>query len=288
MTSLSVSPSPSYQQKISNANTDAHVFDLWLHNKSETTKNTYITAIKQFVEFTGKGLQNLTLDDLVNYQVVLDSKYQSSHTKKTKIQIVKSLLTYAHKIGYLQVNLGKLISTTPARDARNERILTKEDINKLFQAATTPRELAIVSLLFYCGLRVSELINLRWKDINKVGDRSILTVMGKGNKQRNIPLSSKVVNLLSDLAKESDYIICNARKGKLSRVYVHKILKQLAVKAGITENLSAHWLRHTHATLSLANGCDLALLSKTLGHASIATTGVYLHCAPDKSSGDYL
>jgi integrase/recombinase XerD len=216
---------------LTNATSEAQVYSLWLHDKSETTQSSYKTGIKQFRKFTGKGWRETTIDDLNKYQKYLAAHYQSLHTRKNKIQIIKSLLTYAQKIGYLTIDIRQPIKTQPPPDSHNQKILRKE-IDRLISTGT-PRNKAIIGLLFDGGLKVSELVNLKWSDIHQVGDRFIMTIVATGNKQRSLLVTPQVLELLKNLPKTNDYVVTNTRGNAISRVDVHKILQHLANKASI-------------------------------------------------------
>lgn len=144
-------------------------------------------------------------------------------------------------------------------------------------------------LLYGSGLRVSELVSLQVNDLFL--EEGVIKVLGKGNKERLVPIGEKTINQIghyiryyrNEVAKKKSEpeLILNQKGNKLSRVYVFKIIKRLAEKAGIKQNISPHTLRHTFATVLIEAGADLRAVQQMLGHQSITTTEIYTHI--DKS-----
>ncbi len=155
--------------------------------------------------------------------------------------------------------------------------------------ADTLRNELIIKTLYLLGVRVTELINIRWDDFIQTDDGLKLKVMGKGDKVRFIIVPAGLWGELQALRNDSAYVF-SSRKGtnggKLSRVQVYRVIKANGEKVGV--KASPHFLRHSHATHSLKNGCDLHLLSESLGHGNIAITSRYLHASGDDGSANYL
>lgn len=152
------------------------------------------------------------------------------------------------------------------------------------------RNHAIIETMFSCGLRVSEVINLKITDVY-VADEFI-RVVGKGNKERLVPISEKALkeidiyihsirNKLSIDKDCNDIIFLNRRGKKLSRVYIFLVIKEMALKAGIKKNISPHTLRHSFATSLVEAGADLRSVQQMLGHESITTTEIYTHISKE-------
>ena len=148
------------------------------------------------------------------------------------------------------------------------------------------RNKAIIETLYSCGLRVSELVNLKISNIHT--DVGYIRVTGKGNKERLIPMGSDAIKYIGiykenirthiDIKKgEEDYLFLNRRGTRLSRIMIFLILKELAKKAGITKNISPHTFRHSFATHLVEGGADLRAVQEMLGHESITTTEIYTH-----------
>ena len=152
------------------------------------------------------------------------------------------------------------------------------------------RNHAIIETMFSCGLRVSEVINLKITDVY-VADEFI-RVVGKGNKERLVPISEKALkeidiyihsvrNKLSIDKDCNDIIFLNRRGKKLSRVYIFLVIKEMALRAGIKKNISPHTLRHSFATSLVEAGADLRSVQQMLGHESITTTEIYTHISKE-------
>ena len=245
--------------------------------------------VQQFLASVGKSLKQLTLEDLQLWQSSLSSSY-STTTIKNKTNVIKSLLSFLQKCGYCQFNAGAAIKSPVPKDTLVERILTSEEAISLISGAANQRDKLILSLMFVSGLRVSELINLTWNDLKTKGDVGQLNVFGKGGKTRTLLIPSDLYHQLSHLPKSDK---CNnifvSRTGrKLTRNAIHYRIKKAAENAGINDKVSSHWLRHSHATTAIENGCDLHLLQQSLGHSSLAITGKYLHARPNQSSSQFV
>lgn len=171
------------------------------------------------------------------------------------------------------------------------KFLSLEDVDRLLAQpdTTTPRGLrdkALIEVLYATGLRVSELISLRAGDLNL--DEGYLTCIGKGDKQRMVPLGQEAADWVRRYIREgrtvmlrrkaSPWLFVNARDGgPLSRVGFWKVLKEYGIKAGISRDLSPHVLRHSFATHLLERGADLRMIQLMLGHADLSTTQIYTH-----------
>ena len=168
---------------ITRATSDAEIILLWLSGKSKTTITSYQCHIKQFLDFAGKPIADVTLDDLSLWVRRLELTYEPV-TVANKILTVKSLFSFCVKVGYLQMNVGSFISSPKLKDRLAERILEEGDVKRLIGAAITARDRILLSLMYGLGLRVSELCSLTWDDLKPHGDGGKATVFGKGAKPR--------------------------------------------------------------------------------------------------------
>jgi integrase/recombinase XerD len=147
-------------------------------------------------------------------------------------------------------------------------------------------------LLYAGGLRASELVSLRWRDLaDREGGEGQLNVFGKGQKTRIILIPASAWCLIESLrgeVKDDDPVFRSRKGGHLHISQLWRIVKKAAKRADVVKAVSTHWYRHAHASHALDHGAPIHLVQATLGHASVATTGKYLHARPSDSSGKYL
>ncbi len=269
------------------------LIEMWVHGLSPQTQDRYRRTTRRFLASVNKPLHLVTLADIQGWQKTMAALSPSS--QRTAIATIKSLLSFGHKIGVLQDNVGLAMRSPKAADCLNERILSQGEVQRIIALETNPRNRAILLLLYSGGLRVSELCQLKWKNLNPRGESGQVTVLGKGQKTRTVLLPSGVWNELCQQRcgnGTDDPVFCS-REGdeegrNLDRTQVYRIVSAAAKRAGIQGKVSPHWLRHAHASHSLEHGAPIHLVQATLGHSSIATTSRYLHARPDDSSGLYL
>jgi integrase/recombinase XerD len=271
------------------ANSDDTLIALWLAGKADRTRRAYQDDVAAFLRFVGKPLRQITLAGLVAWGETLGEMAPASRARK--LGAVKSLAAFGHRIGYLAFDIGAPLRLPAVKTTLAERILGEGDVLRLLTLETNPRNHALLRLLYAGALRVSELCALTWRDLQSREDAGQVTVFGKGGKTRVVLLTPGVWSELTALrgtAGEGDAVFRSNKGGHLTPVQVHRIVKQSAADAGISAATSAHWLRHAHASHALDRGAPVSLVQATLGHASVATTGRYLHARPNDSSARYL
>ncbi|MBL7977571.1 MAG: tyrosine-type recombinase/integrase [Bacteroidetes Order II. Incertae sedis bacterium] len=268
---------------------DEHLVRLWLHGRPANTIENYARDIRQFLDFIDKPIKSLTLADL---QIFSDALVQyADGSKKRKLYAVKSLIAFAHRLGYLVYDTGAPLKIPALKDTLAERILSEHELATMLALETDERNHAILRLLYSTGIRVSEMTALTWRDFTIRNNGSQVVVFGKGGKTRTIRLSKATTEELLQLQKDrtpDDPIFRSKKGGSLGRVQVYRIVKKAAEKAGLWQKVSPHWMRHAHASHALDAGAPIHLVQATLGHASVATTGRYTHARPNESSSDYL
>jgi integrase/recombinase XerD len=167
------------------------------------------------------------------------------------------------------------------RNSLAERILPEADLHRLLSLEPEERNRVLLILIYASGVRRGEVAGLRWRDLQAAGESGQITVFGKGGKTRSIQLPDSVWKQLRKLRGKSsadDVVFPSRKKGKpLTESAIWRIVKQAAVRAGLELPVSPHWLRHAHASHALDRGAPIHLVQATLGHASITTTGRYLH-----------
>ena len=272
------------------ATADSEILVSWLSDKSKSSRITYASAVKQFLSFTGKTLAEVRVEDIQQWVRSFELRNYSQYTIKVKICTIKSLLTYCYEVGYLPINVGKRVKPPNPKQGLSQRILDSNEVEKLILASSPGRDRLLFSLIYACGLRVSEICALTWSDLTPRGNGGQALIYGKGQKSRIVLIPAGLWQRLMELPRsdKTDVVFFSYRHKPLDRTWVHKLLKKAAVAAGINPKASAHWLRHSHATHALEGGCDLHLLQQSLGHADLGTTQKYLHARPDQGSSQHL
>ncbi len=270
------------------ADGDAQVVAMWLHEKSDNTKKAYARDVGKFTAFVGKPLGAVTLGDVQMFSDSLGAGAQA--TKARAVAAVKSLFAFAHRIGYLRFDVTAPIRLPKIKNALSERILTEGDVHRVIALEENARNRILIKLLYVAGLRVSEACSLRARDVRPASDGGYVTVYGKGGKTRTILLGQGIYEeLLSLRGGGPDEPLFKSQKGgALSASQAWRAVRRAAERAGVEAPVSPHWFRHAHASHALDRGCPIHLVQATLGHASVATTGRYLHARPNDSSARYL
>lgn len=260
--------------------TEEHLIELWLHGKSPNTIRAYRQDVAAFRACIGKPIRQASLLDLQRYA---DTLQGAPASRARRLLAVKSLLSFAARMGYAPFNVGAAIRPPRPDDRLAERILQERQVFALLDALENhPRDHALIRLLYNGGLRVSEAVTLQWRNLVD----GVANIRGKGGRSRVVRLSLGTWQELQALrptdALSDDRVFPMTAWNAWDRV------RRAAHKAGLEELVSPHFLRHSHGTHALRRGSDLATVRQTLGHASLSTTGRYLHARPEKSSGDYL
>lgn len=277
---------------------DATFIKQWLSNRSSSTIDTYMCAVINFYEEVNKPLQQVTLEDFQNF--INSLAHYKPATRAKMIAAIKSAMSFGLKTGYLPVNVGTVVKLPKLEDKLAERIMGEQQVAKMFALEENPRNHAILILLYRGGLRVAELCNLTWRNLQERDESGQVTVFGKGKKTRHVlldtPTWSEVMSLKKEESGLDDYVFQSRQawspKGKQDRRMdessVNRIVKAAAKRAGITGNVSPHWMRHAHATHALERGAPISLVKETLGHKSMETTAKYTHVRPNASSSQFL
>ena len=250
----------------------------------------------QYLESEKLDIQpgDIKLSHLQDFLKWINQLGMTARTQARVISGLKSFFNYLLLENLIRVNPSELLE--PPRTGRTlPDTLNVDEINRLFAAIdlSTPegeRNKTILEFLYGCGLRVSELTTLKISDVRF--NEGFLSVIGKGNKQRLVPVGDQALRQLQiylhqvrshlDIQKgQEDFIFLNNRGKKLTRVMVFYIVKNLAEKAGIRKTISPHTFRHSFATHLIEGGADLRAVQEMLGHASITTTEIYTHLDRD-------
>lgn len=269
----------------------------YLMYERRLSKNTIIAYKKDLniiISTLKKDLNQLNKDDINNFLKNMDA---SSRTKAHYLTVLNSYYNYLIFTGLLSMNPCDGIKS-PKIEKKLPVYLTIEEIDKLFNIRLNKpidyRNKAMLELLFATGTRISELTSLTLSQINF--EESIIKVMGKGKKERIIPIANNALNYLKVyiynyreylVKNTNEYVFLNKNGEKISRQGFFKILKKMAQDSGINKNISPHVLRHSFATYLLNNGVDLRVIQELLGHENLETTEIYSHLTSQKIKDDY-
>lgn len=236
-------------------------------------------------------ITDITVQDIRDFLAYLQLKRQSrSHAIFRKISCLRTFFAFLLKEQYIKSNPTDTIQS-PKLAKKLPIYLTQDELKKLLAAPDIKepmgiRDLAILTLFSYTGMRLSELVHLDIKDVNL--KEHFVRVMGKGSKERIIPLITPVVRVLTEYLDvrpivENDAFFISKKKQRISKDAVHELVRKYRIKAGISqEKFSPHKLRHTFATMLHGKDVDLIDIQALLGHSSVATTQIYTHTNPKR------
>ncbi|WP_160138013.1 site-specific tyrosine recombinase XerD [Chryseobacterium sp. c4a] len=274
---------------------DFEIFLRFERNFSDNTLDAYVRDIKKLKDYAEEDLANVGPDsigyeNLQEYIFNLSKQKFSERSQARWISSIKAFFKFLLEDEYREDNPAALLEG-PKLGLYLPDTLSLPDINRIIAAIEVNTDLGkrnqcIIEVLYGCGLRVSELIDLKISNINF--KEQYIKVHGKGNKTRFVPLADYTAELLESYIKEvrskgkinkkyEDTLFLNSRGTSMSRVIVFLIIKELTDKAGVNKKISPHTFRHSFATHLLQNGADLRYIQEMLGHSSITTTEIYTH-----------
>lgn len=261
-------------------------------NFSRNTLDAYLNDLRKlldFVECNDLDVLTITLEDLENFSAQLHDIGIQPVSQCRILSGVRSFFRYVQLDGYRDEDPTELLES-PQIGEHLPEVLSTDEVDRLeasidLSKPEGQRNKAIIEVLFSCGLRVSELINLQISNI--YFEEEFVRVTGKGSKERLVPISQKAIkevklwfidrNLMKIKKGEEDYVFLNRRGSRLTRTMILIMIKRQAVEAGIQKTISPHTLRHSFATALLEGGADLRVIQALLGHESIGTTEIYTH-----------
>ena len=264
-------------------------------NLSPNSVSAYVNDINKLISFIGEHYPNLTpetvkLAQLRKFVEWMNQKGISPRTQARTISGIKSFYKFL-LIEEAVENDPTTLVESPRIGRKLPEILTDEEINSLIEAIdeTKPeglRNKAILETLYSCGLRVSELVDLKLSNLHF--EQEFLRIAGKGERERLVPISKRaiedikkyLINSRKKLTIEKGFenvVFLNRRGKKLSRVMIFTIIKNLAEKIKLEKNISPHTFRHSFASALVQGGADLRTVQEMLGHESILTTEIYTH-----------
>lgn len=252
-------------------------FDIYLKHKrySPSTIKSYGEAVNRFLSFINKSIEKITNDDLIRFNNYLRS---NGYSYSFQNQVASGLKLFFERLHDKKFDPGKI--ERPRRENKLPNVLSKEEIRQILAAPVNLKHRAMLSLIYACGLRRSELLNLQPGDIDS--KRGLIIIrQGKGNKDRIVPLPEAILQMLRIYFRACRPVKWlfegHAKESQYSPVSLAKVLKNSAIKAGVKKPVSLHWLRHSYATHLLEQGTDLRIIQELLGHKSSKTTEIYTH-----------
>ena len=261
-------------------------------NLSQNTIEAYRNDLRwllAYVNYHGLKVETVKLEDLDNFSASLHDQRITPRSQARILSGVRSFFKFLLLDGFIDADPTELLVSPHVRNALPD-VLSTAEVDRLEASIELSkwegqRNRAIIEVLFSCGLRVSELVNLKLS--NLYVEEKFVRVTGKGDKERLVPISSRALdelnawfadrNMMRIKPGEEDYVFLNRRGAHLTRTMILIMIKRQAVAAGITKTISPHTLRHSFATALLEGGADLIAIQAMMGHEDIATTEIYTH-----------
>lgn len=254
-------------------------FEDWLkaHRHAESTVKTYGNTMRVFFTFYNeKPLDEINNDDIIrfNNEYILRKKLSSSYQN----QFINALKKFFKTIEKRQIDID--LVQRPRKENLLPNVMSKQEVKATLDAHSNIKHRMMLILIYACGLRRSELLNLQPTAINSQRNQ-LKIIQSKGKKDRYVPISDEVVKLLRQyykLFKPTKWLFEGQNPGeKYSPTSLQKVLKTALKKANVKKPATLHWLRHSYATHLLENGTDLRYIQELLGHSSSRTTEIYTH-----------
>lgn len=272
-------------------------------NYSANTLDAYmrdLDKLQNYLDANNLNYRDVRLEDLQNFAASLHDIGIHARSQCRILSGVRSFFRFLEEEGEVDQDPSELLES-PQIGEHLPEVLTLEEVDKIEASIDLSkwegqRNKAIIETLFSCGLRVSELVNLKMSNIYK--DEGFLRIFGKGSKERLVPISEKALkeigwwfmdrNQMVIKPGEDEYVFLNRRGAHLTRTMILIMVKRQAEEAGIKKTISPHTFRHSFATCLLEGGADLRAIQAMLGHESISTTEIYTHIDTEKLRDEIL
>ena len=276
-----------------------HQYILVEKGLSPQTWVSYLEDLQAFFNYYNdkKDTADLLETDLYEFLKFELSLGKSVSTALRRLSSTRSFYLFLKKEGHYTGNIPEI--ETPKKPKHLPNCLSEEEIDRLLEAPDMEspsgiRDRAMLETMYASGLRVSELLNLKKGQVNL--SKGIITVFGKGAKERKVPIADYAIDFIKKYINEvrnksehkgSEFLFLNRSGEPLSRIYFFKQVRKYAEMAGIDMTISPHTLRHSFATHLLNHGAQLRMVQGMLGHTNIATTQIYTHVSSEKLKSDY-
>jgi len=268
---------------------------------SNETINSYMNDLYKYFEYikdNGYSFKDMKRKDILDYTKYLSKQQLSTSTINHNISVLRSFYKFIVVNEHFTTDPMEYIEIPKLRKSL-PKVLSYDEVVKLLDVDLVDkysyRNKAMLELMYATGLRVSELVNLKINDIDF--EECLVKTMGKGSKERIIPIGDYAILFVLKYLKDyrplllkkdyNDYLFLNNRGKKISRQSFYKIVDELAIKKGITTEISPHTLRHSFATHLLDRGADIVSIKEMLGHSSLSTTQIYTHISNQKLKDEY-
>ena len=278
------------------------LFHQYLLVEKGLLKQTWVSYLEDLQAFFNYFSDKETTNDLLETDLYEFLKYELSlglsvSTALRRLSSTRSFYVFLKKEGHYQGSIPDI--EPPKKPKHLPNCLSEEEVDRLLAAPDLEtdsglRDKAMLETMYSSGLRVSELLNLEKGQVNM--SKGIITVLGKGAKERKVPLSDYAIEYIKKYVNEvrnksefkgSKYLFLSRRGEPLSRVYFFKQVRKYSEQVGIATTVSPHTLRHSFATHLLNHGAQLRIVQGMLGHTNIATTQIYTHVSTEKLKEDY-
>ena len=278
------------------------LFHQYLLVEKGLSKQTWVSYLEDLQAFFNYFSDKETTNDLLETDLYEFLKYELSlglsvSTALRRLSSTRSFYVFLKKEGHYQGSIPDI--EPPKKPKHLPNCLSEEEVDRLLAAPDLEtdsglRDKAMLETMYSSGLRVSELLNLEKGQVNM--SKGIITVLGKGAKERKVPLSDYAIEYIKKYVNEvrnksefkgSKYLFLSRRGEPLSRVYFFKQVRKYSEQVGIATTVSPHTLRHSFATHLLNHGAQLRIVQGMLGHTNIATTQIYTHVSTEKLKEDY-
>lgn len=265
----------------------------------KTTISNYAEDLKMFFKMRedAETTADLYAKDLEDYIKYADGMGLSTSTILRRISVIRSFYTFLSSEGYIEEEIKKI--DTPKMPKRLPVVISAEEVETLLempdiQTDSGTRDRAMLEIMYATGLRVSELCELKMNEVNF--QSKLITIIGKGNKQRSVPVSDFSLQYLGNYVhlvrrrnpgRDTKYVFLNREGNPISRQYFFKQVKKYAAMAGIDAEISPHTLRHCFATHLLERGAEIRAVQEMLGHTNLATTQIYTEVSTNRITSAY-
>jgi site-specific recombinase XerD len=275
---------------VQQATTDEMLIEMWLHNRSRHTQRAYRRDVESFLEYVNKPIRHITLGDLQQYSDFLFQKNLSPVSIKRSLWAIKSMFSFAAKLHYVVFNVGLPLKLPATQNRLAERILSEEEVQTVIHSIEDRRDRLMVKTLYYTAIRASELVSIKWRDLQPRSEGGQLNVLCKGGKTNTLLIPQHLwdeLMMLRDTINEDAPVFRSRKGGHLCTGHVRRLIKKYALKF-INKGATCHYYRHSSASHALGHGAPIDLIQRQLNHSSLAVTSKYLHARPQEGISKFL